>query len=41
MLLTRNKNKYNSNKFDKCGIYLLTCLDYYKKYIRQTEDPST
>lgn len=35
--LTRNKN--NLNKFDKCGIHQLKCLDCNKKYIGQTEKP--
>lgn len=29
------RNRYNSNKVDKCGVYQLTCVDYNKKYIRQ------
>ena len=36
-LLTRT-NTSTSDKFEKCGIYQLTCLDCNKKYVdRQTD----
>jgi hypothetical protein len=38
-LLAQNKHCYNSNKFDKCGVYQLTCSDCTKKYIGQTDRP--
>ena len=35
-----NANKYiNMNKFNKCGIYQLTCPDFNMKYIGQTGSP--
>jgi hypothetical protein len=34
-LLTRYKNT-NFNKYNKCGVYQLTCQDCSKKYIEQT-----
>lgn len=29
----------NTNKFNKCGIYQLTCPDFNMKYIGQTDRP--
>ena len=37
-LLTQNRN-INPNKFNKCGVRLLTCHDCNRKYIGQTDRP--
>jgi len=37
-LLAYNKNT-NFNKFNKCGVYQLTCQDCNRKYIGQTSKP--
>ena len=39
-LLTHNNNT-NLNKYNKCGVYQLTCQDCNKKYIGQTRRPFT
>jgi hypothetical protein len=37
-LLSKQQN-HNQNKFVKCGVYQLTCLDCNKNYIGQTDRP--
>jgi len=37
-LLVHNKNT-NFNKFNKCGVYQLTCPDCNRKYIGQSNKP--
>jgi len=37
-LLSKQQN-HNQSKFDKCGVYQLTCLDCNMKYIGQTGRP--